>query len=169
MNTQDFWHNVKIVDATELLVLFPQKCDIENAVPGDPEQCMYARCAKRTRKVHRAKFYRNIALIEDKDEEGQTIARRYTIGHRAKRALTLFDQGAGTIVACTLLPPSPSWRLDEKKKAAQGRTPEAVARARLEYRTKKAAGHIPVKRSFDPFARSGSGTQRYAEYSHPEK
>ena len=120
--TEDFWRNVPVVDATELMTLFPKKFDLEKATPGDPENCVYARCIKRVLpNARRVRVWRGVALVESKNKKGETIALRYTISASGQRALRLFDQGIGELHACTLLPPTKSDTLerqrdDEKKR-----------------------------------------------------
>jgi hypothetical protein len=126
--TQAFWRNVPVVDATEMLCLFPKKIDLEEAEPGNPENCVYAKCIKRVwPNSRRVRIWRNVALVETKNEHGQTIAKRYIVPAKGRKALMDFDRGVGELVPCSLLAPTRSTRLDAKKNRNRNISPEAKA------------------------------------------
>jgi hypothetical protein len=161
--TEDFWRNVPTVDATEMMVLFPKKIDLEKARPGDPENCVYARCVKRViPSARRVRIWRGIALVESKNKKGETVALRYIISNSGKKALRKFDQGIGEIHSCTLLPPTPSTSLEgERKRAEKQRGNQAYLDQKKEIQRNKAAGiHKPnrtTKHQGDYLVRNGSG------------
>jgi hypothetical protein len=162
--TEDFWRNVPVVDATEMICLFPQKPDLENAQPGDPENCVFARCIKRVwPNSRRVRIWRGVALVETKDRHGQTIAERYIISSKGQKALKNFDRGVGQIQSCTLLPPTASTKLDNKKIDNQ-MSKERREQQRAEKLQAQLAGTYKPKFTRKPQAdlniRNGSGHSR---------
>jgi hypothetical protein len=163
--TDDFWKNVPIVDATEMICLFPKKIDLENAEPGNPENCVYARCIKRVwPNSRRVRIWRGVALVETKDQHGETIAKRYIVSSKGRKSLMELDQGIGEIQPCSLFAPTPSTSLDHKRKTNGNISPEAKAR-KLALQRQRAAEQLAgtykpawsTKHQGDLFIRNGSG------------
>jgi hypothetical protein len=163
--TDDFWKNVPIVDATKMICLFPKRIDLENAEPGNPENCVYARCVKRVLpNARRVRIWRNVALIETKDSHGRTIAERYIVSTKGKKALMQLDQGVGEIQPCSLFAPTVSTSLAGKRKRDANLSPEKKAQKSVrekQRRLQQSAGtYKPVtstKHQGDLFIRNGSG------------
>src|SRR5215469_3175462 len=127
--TNTFWKNVPVFDATMMICLFPQKPDVEDATPGDPENCAYARCIKRVwPHARRVRIWRNVALVETTNNRGETIAERYIISSKGKRALKNLDLGVGTPQPCSLLPPTPSTTLEGMREKSRRTWPKRAAR-----------------------------------------
>jgi hypothetical protein len=103
-----------------MLIIRPQKIDLETATPGDPENCIFAKCIRRVLPtVRRIRIWRGVALLEDRTKKGETIARRYLISSKSKPAIVNFDKGVGENVSCVLLPPPPSCQLKTVRSKAR--------------------------------------------------
>jgi hypothetical protein len=164
--TDAFWKNVSVIDATEAICLFPQTPDLEYAQPGDPENCVYAKCIKRVwPNSRRVRIWRGVALVETTDKHGQTIAHRYIISSRGKKALRDFDQGLGKAQPCMLLPPTPSVTLEGSRERARKNYPLKKEREIKRSREGLSGVFVPTytrKHTADFNIRNGSGHSRAA-------
>lgn len=163
--TDEFWQNVPVQDAVEPLVLFPKMLDLQTATPGDPENCVYAKCVKRViPKARRVRIWRSVALVESRNSAGETIALRYSISKNGQKVLKNFDQGVGELKPCSLLVPSRCRTLSfgrARDKQRRENNRERIAKRGKEISLAKTAGtHKPnrqIKSQADLFIRNGSG------------
>ena len=168
--TEDFWRNVPVVDATELITLFPKRFDLERARPGDPENCVYARCLKRVLPTaRRVRIWRGVALVESRNKKGETIALRYIIGEAGQKTLKKFDLGVGELHACTLLPPTHTTTLAAERIRARiyrDKNKEKINKRQKEANRAKNAGiykpNRTTKAQNDFLIRNGSGHSKSA-------
>lgn len=79
-----------VSDATREVVLLVQQEDIDGAIPGDPLNCVGARCARRLG-YDGAGIGRCYGFLLPKDS---TAALRYAVGDHTKLMTGLFDLGA---------------------------------------------------------------------------
>jgi hypothetical protein len=125
--TNAFWKNVPVVDADSPIKVFPRARHLAKAIPGDPENCVYAQCIKEGLGIRRVRVWREVALVEHiagtagVDSNGRpykksdTIALRYKINLPGQRAVINLDQGVGDITPCMFKAPAPSERLNKQK------------------------------------------------------
>lgn len=144
---KDFWRMCPKEDAKRPITLFPNQKDIESAIPGDSEHCIYAQCIRRVLSDvnRRVRIWRTIALIEFRRKSGPFL-RRYMVSKNGRKALELFDKGIGTPQPCTLLPPPKTKTLASRK--LETRSEEAKERkrelAQLRRKQKKEGTYVPI-------------------------
>jgi hypothetical protein len=143
-STEQFWKNVEIVDATQCMIIHPQKHDVDIATPGDPEHCIYAECIRRVDpNARRIRIWRTVALVETKGKRGQPLVLRYVISSKGQKALKDFDRGMGKPAPCMLLPPTESTNLERKRRRNERRAvqnKEAKKRLQIQRREEMQAG-----------------------------
>jgi hypothetical protein len=94
INTKSrFYNGIPVRDARADMFVQPLSEDIQQAVQGDPENCAYARCIKRTMHSQTVFIYKNVAYIQTLDEDGNPLIQRWIISQRARRYIKAFDQG----------------------------------------------------------------------------
>jgi len=85
--------NYAIVEASNGLTLPVQTADVKKGVTHDPEHCALAVCAERMG-FERAFVAGTVAYVV-MPFDGETVAVKYTIPTRTRRAIKLFDETGG--------------------------------------------------------------------------
>ena len=74
-----FFGDLPVVEAKANLQVQPIAEDIENAVPGDPQNCAFAKACKRMYGSKGVLFFSTVAYIDLLDGKGRRVAMRHTI------------------------------------------------------------------------------------------
>jgi hypothetical protein len=131
--------NLRVVDAPQPLLVRPNQEDIDGAIRGDPENCIYARALRRMLGVHHVFIYQETAYVEVLDEEGNHFLNRYKLGTKAQNYVNKFDNGGKMWPSGFYLnPPPPSQLLEtmaKKHRALRQR------KAKLTKGGKRLSGH----------------------------
>lgn len=113
------FEGLAVRDAQAELRLFASAQDIEGAVPGDPENCVFARSCKRQFGSTAVVIMQSIAYVDMPQEDGSRVVERYQISPAAKNQIVTLDRDKESPLSggFTLKPPRPSMRLDARKQA----------------------------------------------------
>ena len=107
------FRGMPVREAKATLKLQPDADDIKNAKRGDPTECAYALCLKRTLHTDSVFIYKNIAYVGSLDDKGNPIFERYMIRAVARRFIDAVDNGDKVMAAGFVFhPPTKKASLD---------------------------------------------------------
>lgn len=90
---QAIFGKLPVVDACVPLRLQPMPCDVESAKQKDPENCVFARAARRQYNATKVVFWKRHAYVDLVGPDGIRRIERFTIRSRVLSLIEAFDRG----------------------------------------------------------------------------
>jgi hypothetical protein len=151
-----YFQGLEVVDADFDLLIQPSEDDVKEAVPKDPSNCAYARCAKRLWGSTAVLFYRTISYVDLVINGVRKLYRFHHDDGLYERIVTFDRTSEMPPVAMKLRRPKPCQTLDGLRLAGERRK----AQQKKSRKTRKQA-HIKGERKIGPpilhDIRSGTG------------
>lgn len=164
---ETFFAGMPVVDAKHDLNIYPLQCDIDAAVPGDPENCVFARSLQRTMQAEAVVFWKTVAIVSMPDRNGKMRAVRFRLSPQMRAAIVAFDKtGEASVEDFILKAPSPGQTLvhlrkqkvkERQRAAEQQKNGEIPVPAATTGNRKKAARDRVTGEGTISLVRSGSG------------
>jgi hypothetical protein len=76
---QRFYQGIPVQDAKTHLFVQPSQEDIQQAIPGDPENCAYALFIKRSLQSPLVRIYKTVAYVQVLNPKGEPVIERFMI------------------------------------------------------------------------------------------
>lgn len=107
---REVFGDLPLTDATEPLTIFPTEEDFKQAVPLDPHNCGFARCAERVAQSRYALVFGGATYFDHVGSDGVRRIYRYYNAKVTRRVIRAFDRGEKIDVSrpFVFLPPSKS-------------------------------------------------------------
>jgi hypothetical protein len=146
-----------IVEATADILIYVNAGDAAGAIPGDPNNCVFAKACKRSYGSRGVLFFPTVAYIDMPNEEGERVIFRARVKEKTRQAIealdVLGDRYEGTF---RLYAMPPSETISARRKAAHRRrrrkrqgtyvvNPKIQAAARAQRKRRKFMKHLGLR------------------------
>ena len=106
-DVREMFGNLPLVEAKHSMVVYVSKPDIDQAVPRDPNNCVFAQACKRAFGSQAVLFYPTVAYVDMLDEDGKRIVMRFRVTEKTRAAIERFDLTQSAAEATFVLQPVP--------------------------------------------------------------
>jgi hypothetical protein len=154
---RDVLGDYPIVEATADILIYVSAADAEEAIPGDPNNCIFAKACKRSYGSRGVLFFPTIAYIDMPNEHGERVVFRAGVKEATRRAIEALDlagerrEGTFRLYAIpksntlAVMKKNQRRRTQELKKSKRSINPVRSAAAKKSNAQRKAATYIGLR------------------------